>query len=87
MLKSMRHENETMLKESEGRNTAALRLLIGNITTEIIAVNVILTTHTASITSIETRLAAIEHESATWPTPSGLKGRRRGLLPADNTAR
>ena len=64
LLKSMRSESETMLKESEGRTATALRTLTSNITTEISAVNVSLATHTASIVTIESRLMALETENA-----------------------
>lgn len=74
LLKSMRSESETMLKESEGRTATALRTLTSNITTEISAVNVSLATHTASIVTIESRLMALETENASWPAPGASFG-------------
>jgi len=84
VLQSMRRENETMLKESEARTAATIRDLTGNISTEISAVNVTLTTHTASIITIESRLKALEIENANWPSPSASTIGSSGFSPPSN---
>ena len=84
VLQSMRRENETMLKESEARTAATIRDLTGNISTEISAVNVTLTTHTASIITIESRLKALEIENANWLSPSASTIGSSGFSPPSN---
>ena len=71
VLEKMRIDNEKTVKDSESRNSALFRSLEGNITQEIKSVNVTLATHTASITSLESRMSAIEAENAAWPSPGG----------------
>ena len=65
----MRIDNECMVKDSNARTVALFRSFEGNITQEIQTVNVTLATHTASLTSLEARLSAVESENAAWPTP------------------
>jgi len=84
MMEKMRMEGEKTVKESDARTSALFRSLEGNITQEIKTVNVTLASHTASLTSLEARMSAVESENAAWPTPGGSLG--SGAFSAPSTA-